>query len=389
MKKTMLAAAVAVLWMGTVAGQSGMERVTYRGHLYVETQVNGKKARLAFDTGAPYSCIDSTFLADSKLRYKNMGHAQMGGTGKKKEIVPIILNELTYTVAGKEYTSEVTPVIQLKPILGDHADGILGIDRLGDKVIAIDYVGGRMGFLDRAVDTAGYTAIAIRHENRRIYVPLTVEVREGKSIAGEALIDLGSGGTVTLTHAVAKRLGLGTVTPKLRNTTLNGGIGGSVTAYDLRARGVTLGAFTLNDITIDYSTETSGALSDKEYIAIVGNDFWERFDMIIDLPRQRLYLRCNKDFALPFESPTKGFGYVDRSRTLGCWVVNNLYDGSHAAQAGLRNGDRITAVDGRSVLDIGFEEQRNLFEGHTGVRLTVQRGDSVKEVAFDFDEPGI
>ena len=83
------------------------------------------------------------------------------------------------------------------------------------------------------------------------------------------------------------------------------------------------------------------------------------------------------------------FRYTDRSRTLGYWVVNGLYAQSNAEKAGLRKGDHITAVNGRSVKDISFEERRTIFDGLTGVTLTIQRGDTTQEIRFEFDEPKI
>ena len=49
----------------------------------------------------------------------------------------------------------------------------------------------------------------------------------------------------------------------------------------------------------------------------------------------------------------------------------------------------ITAVNGRSVKEISFEERRTLFDGLSGVTLTVQRGDTSQDIRFDFDEPKI
>ena len=213
--------------------------------------------------------------------------------------------------------SDISPIIQLKPIVGDYADGILGIDNLGGKVITIDYLNEQMAFEDQLGGTEGFASIPIRYENRRIYVPLTVTISEGKIIEGEGLMDLGS----------------------------------------------------------------------KEYIGIVGNDFWERFDMIIDLPGKRLFLKPNTKFNDPFESPVRGFSYTDRSRTLGYWVVNSLAEESNAEKAGLRNGDRIVAVNGRDVKGISLEERKTFFDGMTEITLTIQRDHETVEISFPFDEP--
>ena len=84
-----------------------------------------------------------------------------------------------------------------------------------------------------------------------------------------------------------------------------------------------------------------------------------------------------------------GFSITDRSRTLGCWVVNCLYEGSNAEKAGLKGGDHITLLNGRSVKEMDFKEMWKQFDEMTSVTLMVQRGDESKEISFDFDKPKI
>ncbi|MBR0077367.1 MAG: aspartyl protease family protein, partial [Bacteroidales bacterium] len=133
MKKTLLFL-TAVLCFSTLLGQR-MNKILYFGHLYVESGINGKTARLVFDTGSPYTCIDSIFVADSNLQYSRIVEGRMGGAGNSQETVRVILNELTYTISDQQFVSDISPIIQLKPVVGDYADGILGIDNMGGKVI--------------------------------------------------------------------------------------------------------------------------------------------------------------------------------------------------------------------------------------------------------------
>ena len=162
-----------------------------------------------------------------------------------------------------------------------------------------------------------------------------------------------------------------------------------MSSCDFRANNVTVGPFSLDNVTMDFSNNTGGALSRSEYFATIGNEIWERFDMMIDLSGERLYLRQNTKFEDPFLSPVRGFTYTDRSRTLGYWVVNGLYEQSNAEKAGLKKGDHITTINGRSVKEISFEERRNVFNGLSGVTLTIQRSDTLQDIRFDFDEPKI
>jgi len=391
MKKTILLSATLLLSLCSFA-QNSLFDIKYYSHLYVPSKVNGQDALLIFDTGSPYTCLDSIYQAQSPYKYKNMGVAKMGGTGNNLQKVRIIFGgELTYTAGDKEYKSKVSPIFQLKPITGDASDGLMGISDLGAKVIAIDYKNKKMGFWEKVSesDIKGYTPITIKYANNRIYVPLSVSIDKGRVIEGVFMMDLGSGGTISFTSAVAEKYNLQNIEKKLPYSMAVGGVGGSSSGCDFRARSASIGHFRMTGITVDFSQNTGGALSDREYLGLAGNGFWERFDIIIDLPDNKLYLRPNKDFKKPFEAPVTGFSYTDRSKTLGYWVVNCLYEDSNAMKAGLKNGDHILSVNGREVNTISMDEQQTLFKDIKSVTLEIERDGEQSTVSFNFDDPKI
>ena len=389
--KRFLLLGLATFFCLQIFGQKNTSDIKYYSHIYVQSEINGQPANLAFDTGSPYTCLDSTFFAGCTYKYKNMGKAQMGGSGNKKEFVRIIIGELTYTAGGKEYTSKVSPIFQLKPIIGDYADGLLGISDFSGKIISIDYKNEKMAFLDKLdnADIDGFTKITIRYANNRIYVPITVTASKDKVITGEALVDLGSGGTVTFTAAVAKQHSLRNISPVLTYALAHGGVGGEAAGCYFRAEKASIGSFSLSDVVMDYSLNTGGALAASEYIGIVGNDFWERFDMIMDLPGKTLYLRPNQNYSKPFKCPVEGFAYTDRSKTLGCWVVNCIIKNSNAEKAGLKNKDQILTINGKDVKTISLDEQKTLFDEMTSIILTIRRGDSTQTISFNFNSPNL
>ena len=136
-----------------------------------------------------------------------------------------------------------------------------------------------------------------------------------------------------------------------------------------------------------YSLNKKGALAYGEWIGLLGNDIWGRFDLIIDASHGKLYLRPNAYYDKPFSAPTRGFSATYRSQTLGYWPVNSLYEGSNAQKAGLRGGDRIVAVNGRDVKTYSHEAYRTWSDGLQSVTLTVLRDGQELEISFDFDEP--
>lgn len=358
-------------------------------HIYLNVTVEGREAHFILDTGSPYSFPDSTFVAREGLQYKNMFKARMGGTGNGKATVPVINNEFTYSMGGRQYKSKISPVIQLKEILGDYADGLVGLSEVGNAAIAIDFRNGRIGFWNKieAADLEGYTAIPVEYKENRILLPIRVQVRDGITVEGKAIMDLGNPYSIDLTRATAEKYGIAAIQPALTSTMAVGGIGGSSSSGDFRALSAEIGPFSLDAPIVGYSFNTEGALSDGKWIALLGNEIWSRFDMVIDAAHGKLYLRPNAGFAEPFDCPVQGFSATYRTQTLGCWTVNSLYDGSNAQKAGLRGGDRIVAVNGRDVKTYSHEAYRTWSDGLQSVTLTVLRDGQEQEISFDFDAP--
>lgn len=108
------------------------------------------------------------------------------------------------------------------------------------------------------------------------------------------------------------------------------------------------------------------------HIGLIGNKVWERFYVIIDLKNKRLYLKPNALFNKESNFNALGFTFTDRSKTLGCWVVNGLFNGSEAERAGLKGGDRILEFNGRDVKTISEVEQKALYEKAVEVKLKVE-----------------
>jgi len=67
MKKSFILAAIILLCAPAFA-QNKMFDIKYYGHVYVPSKVNGQDALLIFDTGAPYTCLDSIYHTQANYR---------------------------------------------------------------------------------------------------------------------------------------------------------------------------------------------------------------------------------------------------------------------------------------------------------------------------------
>lgn len=372
----LLLAGIATLLPLQSVAQTTMNDMVYHGqHIYFKSDFSGKAANFVFDTGADMVYVDSTFLAGSGLRFSKVGYAMLGGVGGKQQRVKMIFDDAVFRLYGKEYKPKMAPIIQLKPILGDKADGLFGIQELVGKAIIIDYENEKIGFVNQlsAADTEGFVPVDIEITSNRIYLPVAVSIDDNITITGKAMMDLGSGGSISLSAAVANRYKLSTIKEKFGVTYEQGGIGGKSSSWKFRAKKSTIASFDINDLVLGYSTDSSGALSGKnDHIGLIGNQVWERFYVIIDLKGKKLYLKPNSSFNKESFFNTLGFAYTDRSKTLGCWVVNGLYHGSDAEKAGLKGGDRIVEFNGKDVKSLSEVEQEALYENAGEVNLKVE-----------------
>lgn len=343
-------------------------------HIYVLTDICGKIRPFAFDTGSPYTLIDSLVFSENRSQFKKVAKAKIGGVGNSKETVPIILDGVSYSCFGSSYISELVAVTDLKKILGDYCEGLVGIKAVAGKTTHIDYVNEVMTIYDSASGVPDKRAsIDIEYNGERIFIPVTIRINDSKSISGKALLDIGFGGSVSITSTVAKENRLDTVISGVDYQMLNGGIGGTYSGTYFRAYEVIIGEYKLKDVVLDYSHNEEGAMSNQEYVAIIGNEILQRFDVTIDLSAKKLYLNPNVRIDNPFDISRFGFEYVDRGQTLNCWIVNSIDSGSQAELAGLRLGDRIVEFNGRSVSEIDIYEQQDLFDKVSNVVLKVAR----------------
>jgi len=359
---------------------SGAFPIIYRKHLYIGGLTNNVKSVFVFDTGADNLYFDSLFFSQNKFSYKNIAVALLPGVGSKPQKIKLILDTVNFHFSGNEYNTNRVPVLGLKGILGDIADGILGGNYFSGKVLEINYQHKYMKIYDSidAALTNGYSKIVCENVNDRLYIPLKLKINDSLVIEGKFALDLGSGGSVSLTSPVAKQFALGQkIEQKIKYYTNYGGVGGKTSRYDFRAESLLIGDFELNDIVMDYSEDKNGALSTTKNFGLLGNVILERFDLLIDFKNFFLYIKPNSHYTDVFTASRLGFTYVDRSETFAAWNLTGFYKDSPAEQSGLQIDDKITHLNDQPVTEINYEQQKELFKKAETIKLTVKRNSEI------------
>lgn len=359
---------------------AGAVEMQYNKHLYFQVMLRDSiPARMIFDTGSSNLIIDSTFYASNFGKNNNLRKAMLGGAGDGYELTTLDASGWGYSVGKESHTEQMAIVMNLRKILGDGADGLFGTPFMQGKRVEFNYAGGYMRFLT-ADEKIGedFTAIQCKRLDNieRIIIPLSITFSDGYTLGGNFLMDTGMPDELSLNSATANRLKAeGHLTDARRMRYEVGGIGGSRVDNYLLAKQISIGGKSINDIRISYSENEQGALADSRYEGLIGNALFARFDVIFDFVNWVIYLRPNQNFDKP-QPNNFGIGFTPNGDH---WKVNALLEGGNAERAGLRQGDRIEAINGIKATD----DQSSLYPLPDQLTLSVQRDNTLVEIVVD------
>lgn len=352
--------------------------IDYRGYIIIQGAFEEKKGNFVFDTGASLLALDSTYYSSNDFFHSRFEQAGIFGIGLNSLTVPAIMDTIDFSFGNKTYSTNYVPIVQFKEFTGDYVDGVIGRIFFNDAVVEINYAGNYMKFHQNTVsiETSEYSHIKLVRKGDRRLVPLSIKLNDSLKITGEFLLDLGSGGTVSLTNEMTNRYSLSeNILGKVFFCYQYGGTGGPSSFFEFKADSLKLGEFSFSSIPMDFSLDSLGAMSTTNYSGIFGNGILDRFDVVLDFVNDDMYIKPNESLLAPFKFSRLGFSFVNRSQTKNAWIVIGLYENSHADEQGLKIGDRIISVNGIEVENIHYKKQRDMLNNSKELDLIIQRED--------------
>lgn len=307
--------------------------------IYVNAKINGQGPFLALlDTGGS-AAVDTAFAARLHLQTKDLGTGRGAGENSFR---------IGQTSVESLQTGNITLNQQLLYVLppsGDVTGGniTLGYELLEQFVVGIDYDHHLLTFILPDCYHAPKSAkpIPLRFERRLPEIEGTID-----GYSGLFGIDTGSGSSIDLTRPFVAKNHLTRRYPRHVRTIVGGGLGGS-TIYGLVTRSgtLTLGNVAAHGMLTNLPLAKAGLFVDPHLAGTVGAGVLQQFNLTFDYHRQRIYL-----------IPNAGYGQSDVFNRSGlvldpkgtAWQVLDVISGSPAMKSGLKAGDRITAIDGRT-----------------------------------------
>lgn len=336
-------------------------------HIYIQAKLGegGDELLFLLDSGAGMTVIDSSVASSMGLPLG--GTIPGAGAGGMADFQMTRIPGLR--VGGIEFDKQAAityPISRLMKLFGEKGvGGVIGYDFLSRFVTRIDFENRSITFFepDSFLPPDRTTAV----QAPLLHNIFSIEGTIDSGIGGTFLLDTGANNSL-LQQSFAESFGL---TRGRRTAEISiRGAGGEEKASLCRFESLAIGSHRLDRPVFAIASGGGGIGAFEGINGIIGNDVLERFTVTLDYGKQTVLLERNSRFGEPFFKDRSGV-LLSRIDEKGA-MIYTVIPSSPAAEAGLRPGDRIVAMDGKDVRSIGGREDvSRLLQAEEGTRIDI------------------
>jgi PDZ domain-containing protein/aspartyl protease len=354
-------------------------------HVIVKVTVN-KSRPLSFvlDTGASAAIVRTVTANALGLPLEGSVNARGVGAGVQ---AGQRVKDTRWSLVGVDGFSQplamALPLPMLPTGLGRDVDGIIGSEFIRQFVVELDYQASTITLHDRKTFTYRGTGQTLPLEftgNGHPVVNASVTPLGGKPINDRFLFDIGSGGALVLHSPFVAAHNLPGSDGKTVRAIGAGGAGGQSVGRVGRVASLQLGPFTIKNPVTMFSADTAGSFADKSLAGNIGAQIARRFRMFFDYGRARIILEPSGTFDEPFDRAQSGMAVRAEGADYRTFRVREVLEDSPATEAGIQEGDVITAIDGVAAESLTLTAISEMLEQPATRVLMIRRGDQVMRV---------
>lgn len=352
--------------------------IEFDGRVVVRASINGSPP-LPFivDTGG-HNILSSAVATSLGLTLE--GHESTGGAGgarvdsSRSMVSSVDIGGAT--LVNQPFLVLPLPYPAIERGSEDPIAGILGLQLFERATVTIDYAKRRLVIdpIGSAPDDAPESLpIAFIDDT-----PLVKAALDGH--AGLFFIDTGNAST-TMLHTPWAQAQLDVDALKQGERGVAMGIGGLIPRWTTQGHTLSVGDFELAGLPVSYAESTSGAFASRATAGNIGTDVLANFAVTFDYQGGRMFLRRTSAYA---PRPPLGLGAALAKVAPDFAAVVAVEAGSPAARAGLSPGDRVRAVNGRSVEGLSTMEIADLLRNNQQpLQLKIERSGIISEALLE------
>lgn len=272
-------------------------------------------------------------------------------------------------------------------IIGENIQGILGADFLMRFIVEIDFKKKKLILHDPSEYTPSkrHKQVRAAFVRNRPYVQLPIRFNAKEPTRRRLLLDSGAGLTL-LVHTFGDSTETDIDLPvQTVPAFIASGLGGKLEGSVGRSRSLEIGGKVLSGVVTYFQPiDTAKAAYLNEREGIIGNRILRRFNVVIDYPNGKVFLRPEGRWREKFRFDRSGMTLLAGGKNLRAFNVASVIPDSPAARAGLQIGDRIVAFNGTSASFLSLSTILRKLEGKPGRRIKIRYSREGKYFATEF-----
>ncbi|MEZ4811799.1 MAG: PDZ domain-containing protein [Allomuricauda sp.] len=394
--------------------------------IIVPVEINGTELTFVLDSGVGKPILFNLSDQDS-IPINNVTEVTIRGLGDGQPMKALKSRGNAFKLGkAKNYNQDLYVVldkgINFSTSLGIPVHGILGYELFRDFIVEINYSAQSIKLhnpeLYEYKDNKRSQTLPLSIDKKKAYVEGTVLIKDSANVPVKLLVDTGSSDALWLFHEPEKGL---EIPEKNYEDFLGRGLSGDIFGKRTKINGIKIGDFELKDAKAAFPYRESFGfiknLGDRN--GSVGGEILKRFNIIFDYSKEQVTLTKNGNFNAPFQYNLAGIdlqhnglryiaesiadfnGVVrDEDSTFGNVqillenktrlslvpeiIVSGIRAGSPADEAGLREGDVILAVNGKSIHRYKLQEVLKMLNEKEGKRVRVLIERYNQDLLFSF-----
>jgi len=313
-----------------------------------------------FDTGAGGTVINANTAAGLGI-VGDETVSREGATGTA-EIVRST-NHIVYVedISFQDVTLGIAELGHIERRIGTPIDGVIGWLILSQYAVRIDYDAMLIEIYDNSkfeydFGDSGYT---LEVQGTAIFTNVTVAFKSGNIFTGKVLVDTGAGNTFYFNTPFIEENDLLAEMDTYYERETQSISTESAHVYNTMLANLSISDYEFSTLPVTMAIAEAGASSWSGPMGILGNGVLKHFNVFIDLHQKMMSLEPNRLYHDRFEVNCSGLELVTDDAFQGV-IIDHIYAGSTAEEAGLKVGDEIVQINGTNVSDFQLPQIRSM-----------------------------
>ena len=323
------------------------------GFIIVNLTLNNKlPLKFLLDTGAQHTLITKKEIADI-LDFEYKKEFKIVGADMKRALIANLVTEVSFRVGEFEFDNQAVLVLDedyflFEEMTGMNIHGILGGGFLRNFVLEIDYNRKKITFYSPAFyspPTRKFLELPINVENNKPFVQSDIFFPNLEKLKGaKLLVDSGAGITMMLDVESNSKV---QIPANAIPGNIGSGLGGDLLGFVGLIPKIKISEIEITNIPANFQVIENDTFDVNRIYrnGLIGNQILDRFKLIIDYRREKLYLQPNKTLNKPFDLDKSGISVIATGANLRKFLIQSVLKASPAGEVGLEPGDQILSIN--------------------------------------------